>query len=150
MTIERRVLTRLLSHHLQLLEDDIFDELKRIQANLNSMSEEKVLVELATIKKRASRAAGLAEQILPIMREIYAGLGAKDGSSSGGSRQGTVKISPQRKSARVMGVVLGAAAVFGGCVLLAIYNMGGASDGKPPTKKTAATPATPAEEKKKQ
>jgi hypothetical protein len=135
---------------LQLLEDDIFDELKRIQANLDTMDQDRVLVELATIKKRASRAAGLAEQILPTMREIYAGLNMASGSAGvvGGSRMGTVKISPQRKSARIMGVVLGGLAVVIGCVMLLMYIN---NDDAPPAKPAAKQPPVkPAEEKKKQ
>jgi preprotein translocase subunit SecG len=125
------------------------DELKRVHANLKTMPMDRILVELATIKKRASRSDRMAEAILPLMQEIHTGLaqggggGAGAATSTGGGRSGKVKISAKRKSARILAVVVGALAIFVGVVMLALRG-GSESDAKkskkaPETKETKKT-----------
>lgn len=127
------------------------DELRRVHANLKTMPMDRILVELATIKKRASRSDRMAEAILPLMQEIHAGLaqgggggaGAGAATSTGGGRSGKVKISAKRKSARILAVVVGALAIFVGVVMLALRG-GSESDAKkskkaPETKETKKT-----------
>jgi len=101
----------------KLMQDDLIGELKRVQANLKDMPQDRILVELATIKKRASRSPKMAELILPIMKDIHAQLAGGEGAT-GGSRNKRSKLSAKKKSQRIMAVVFGCVAVLVGVAVL--------------------------------
>mmetsp|Transcript_302 Transcript_302/g.817 ORF Transcript_302/g.817 Transcript_302/m.817 type:complete len:310 (-) Transcript_302:382-1311(-) len=128
----------------KLLQDDIMDELRRVHANMHTMPKDRMLVELATIKKRASRSERMAQEILPLMREIHEGLtkGGTYAATADGVRTGKLKVSAKRKSARIMTVVVSGVFILLGVVVLSVSG----SDSKKPSKTSSSK--SPTETKK--
>lgn len=139
--LEKHLVSR--SLRLQLLQDDIMDELRRVHANLNTMPRDRVLVELATIKKRASRSDKMADAIIPLMKEIHSVLSDQSGGgaqaaskvAANGERKGRLRVSATRKSRQIMSVVVGGGLVLLGVLVLAVR--GGSDDAAARVKKEA-------------